>query len=414
MKACNSYACSDMQKNSGRKKILASISHKEPDRIPVDLAGTDVTSILAPAYNKLRRTLKCDSNPMKLFMPDQFLPIVEEPVLRFARSDVITLDFPQKSWVSSKLLGDIDCLVPAEMIPEEIEDGSWVIRNNKGETVAFFRPGGSSFRSVSAPLKDVDYPSELKNHRKTVAALDVHSWTTEDFGLLADEAIRLRTNSDQALALYLGGHVLAGGQWLMGYEKFMMTLALDRPLAEALLDMIVETQLERFDKFAEAVGEIADVVYMSDDMGTQNAPQLSPKAYREIIKPRHAALCSAIRDKFSGALMLHTDGAVREFIPDFIDMGIQALNPVQVSAAGMDSAELKRNFGADIAFWGGGCEGQHILPYGSPGEVRDEVKRRIDDFAPGGGFIFSHIHNIQPETPPENIVAMYEAVERYG
>jgi uroporphyrinogen decarboxylase len=200
----------------------------------------------------------------------------------------------------------------------------------------------------------------------------------------------------------------------MGYEKFMTEILLNPSLVESLLDRITEAHVERVEKYAHAVGDNVDVVYIADDLGTQNAPQLAPELYRKIIKPRQAELCKAIRQEFKAVLMLHTDGAVSEFIPDFIEMGVQALNPVQVSAAGMDPARLKREFGRDIAFWGGGCDSQRVLPFGTSQEVADEVKRRIDQLAPGGGFVFSHIHNMQPETPVENIVAFYEAARRFG
>ena len=397
---------------TSRERVLAALSHREPDVLPIDLGGTDVTSILAPAYARLRRRLGCATGAIRLIMPDQFLPEIEPPVLDFARADCLPIWFPAQGWVSSRLLSNEECVVPVEMAPERVEEGRWAIRGAGGGISAVWSEGGSSFRSVTAPLAGAETVDDLVRHQAVISSLDAPGYASEDYQALAKVARDSRRNSDRALVLHLGGHILAGGQSLMGYEKFMTDILLNPRLVEALLDRITETHIERVEKYAQAVGDNVDVVYISDDLGAQNAPQLDPRLYRKIIKPRQAELCKAIRRKFNAFLMLHTDGAVSEFIPDFIEMGIQALNPVQVSAAGMEPAKLKREFGKDIAFWGGGCEGQRVLPFGTPEEVADEVKRRIDQLAPGGGFVFSHIHNMQPETPAENVVALYEAAHR--
>jgi len=267
---------------------------------------------------------------------------------------------------------------------------------------------------VVHPLADVETLADLDRHAGDIAALDAPTYAPEDYVALGTQARDLRRTTDDALVLYLGGHVFAGAQFLMGYEKFMVALGLDPSLAEGLMGRIVEAQIARIERYAEALGDLADVVYVADDLGTQKALQVSPETYRRRVKPHHARLYAAIRERFSAYLMLHTDGAVRPLIGDFIEMGVQVLNPVQVSAAGMDSAELKREFGRDIAFWGGGCDSQGVLPFGTPRRVAEEVRRRLDDLAPGGGFVFSHIHNMQPETPAENIIALYEAVRAWG
>lgn len=155
------------------------------------------------------------------------------------------------------------------------------------------------------------------------------------------------------------------------------------------------------------------VIQVGDDLGSQDGPQLSPELYRKVVKPRYKKLFQYIKEHSSAYLFLHTC-AVYEFIPDFIEMGVDALNPVQVSAKDMDTKRLKREFGKDITFWGGGCDTQKVLPFGRPEEVTQEVKRRIEDLAPGGGFIFTQVHNIQADVPSENIMAMYNAVKEYG
>jgi uroporphyrinogen decarboxylase len=160
---------------------------------------------------------------------------------------------------------------------------------------------------------------------------------------------------------------------------------------------------------------MVDVVVEADDLGTQDRPLLNPDIYRSFIKPRHKEIIDVIKAaKKDVSVFFHSCGAIREFIPDMIEIGVDALNPVQVSADGMDTKELKQEFGEEIAFWGGGVDTQNVLPNGSQREVRQEVKKRIDDLAPGGGFVFSAVHNIQADVPPENIVAMWETLQEYG
>jgi uroporphyrinogen decarboxylase len=193
-----------------------------------------------------------------------------------------------------------------------------------------------------------------------------------------------------------------------------MDLLADRKLAEALMDRLTEAHIRRFRRYADTIGKYVQVIHVEDDLGMEDRPLLSPALYREAVRPYHARLYSYIKSHCDAYLMLHTDGAVRPLIPDFIEMGVDILNPVQVSAAGMDPQQLKREFGDDIVFWGGGCDTQAVLPFGTPEDVREEVKRRIDHLAPGGGFVFTQIHNVQPHVPPENVVAMFEAAREYG
>lgn len=394
---------------ASRERVLTALSHREPDRVPVDLGGTDVTSMQYDAYRRLRKHLGL-TGPVTLAQPDQLLPRLEEPVLALARTDAEPVDFPPTRWLESTFPAGEPTLLPVECVPEPEPDGSWVIRNAAGQVTSRLAQGAPCFRQVRFPLADVDDISDLDTHQADVDALDACSFAPMEFAALGKRAARLLRESGRFLVLYIGGHIFSGAQWMFGYEKFMTDLVLRPKLAQALLERITRMHIERFEKFADAVGANVQMVLIADDLGTQKAPQLSPEMYRKLIKPHQAALCRAIRDRLKVHLCLHTDGAVRDLIPDFIDLGIDVLNPVQVSAAGMDTAELKREFGGDISFWGGGCDTQHVLPFGTPEEVRDEVRRRIDDLAPGGGFVFSHIHNIPPETPPENILAMYEAV----
>ena len=213
---------------------------------------------------------------------------------------------------------------------------------------------------------------------------------------------------------FFGGHILQAGQSLRGWEAFLMDLVTNKKFAHALMERLTEAHLRRFLRYASTVGQCADVIHFEDHLDMQDRPLMQPSLYREMVKPYHKEIFAYAKAHCDAYILLHTDGAVAPFIPDFIEMGVGAVNPVQVSAAGMETKGLKREFGRDITFWGAGCDSQAILPYGTPQEVADEVKRRIDDLAPGGGFVFSPIHNVQIGVPPENIVAMFRTALEYG
>ena len=397
---------------TSRERILAALSHQEPDRMPVDLAGTDVTSMQYGAYRPLRERLGL-TGLLKLGQPDQLLPRIEDPVLELAGTDAEAVEFQPSGWVESTIPDGEPKLVPAECVPEELPDGAWVIRGADGQVSAKLVQGAPCFRLVRFPLADVREVADLDKHQADIEAIDACTYAPMDFEGLGERAAWLSLQSDRFLVLYIGGHIFSAAQWLCGYEKFMSDLLTAPGLAEEVLRRVTQMHVERVHRYAQAVGDNVQMVLIADDLGTQRTSQLSPSMYRRFVKPRQEALCAAIRAQLNVHICLHTDGAVRDLIPDFIDIGIDVLNPIQVTAAGMDTAELKQEFGSDISFWGGGCDTQRVLPFGTPGDVRDEVRRRIEDLAPGGGFVFSHIHNIQPGTPPENIIAMYEAVNEY-
>ena len=193
-----------------------------------------------------------------------------------------------------------------------------------------------------------------------------------------------------------------------------MDLLANRAFAEALLDHLAEANIRRFRHYAETVGRHVHVIHFEDDLGMQDRPLLRPSLYRRMVKPYHLRLFEFARSQCDAYLLLHSDGAIAPLIPDLIEMGIDAINPVQVSATGMNTQDLKREYGRDITFWGGGCESQNILPFGTTAQIADEVKRRLDDLAPGGGFVFAPIHNIQADVPPGNAIAMFEAAQAHG
>jgi uroporphyrinogen decarboxylase len=233
---------------------------------------------------------------------------------------------------------------------------------------------------------------------------------------LREEVRALRARTDRALfGMAPCGHDLFNQLLrVRGMEEGLMDLIANPEFAEAFLDRLTETICAAQTLFLDAVGDLLDVHFAADDLTGQTAPLLSPALYRRLIKPRWARILRTIKARTRAKIFYHGCGALEPFLPDLIEIGVDIVNPVQVSAAGMDTAVLKKKYGRRLSFWGGGCDTQRVLPFGSTSEVRAEVRRRIRDLAPGGGFVFNPVHNIQPQVPADNIVALFDAAREFG
>jgi uroporphyrinogen decarboxylase len=251
----------------------------------------------------------------------------------------------------------------------------------------------------------------------SISDLQAHPWPDPTHPKytdgLAEAARRLRQSGDHAIVMGMSGRVFTLGQFMCGFEEWSVRLLQDPTFAAHLMDRGLDIQMEIIARQLEAAGENVDVVCIVEDLGMQSGPLFSPRLYRKLIRPRHEKLFRFIRERTAAKLMLHSDGSIIEFLPDLIDAGVEALNPVQVSAGGMDAGHLKREFGAHLSFWGA-IDTQYVLPRGSVQDVRDEVKRRIGELGAGGGYVLTSVHNIQPEVSPENIRAMCEATREFG
>ena len=204
------------------------------------------------------------------------------------------------------------------------------------------------------------------------------------------------------------------GGWLRGYANFYADQAGDPETACKVMDKALEVKMRYWEKVLDIAGDLIDVVQEADDLGSQDRMLISPEMYRKYIKPRHKELFNFIHSKTDAKIFVHSCGCFREVIPDLIEVGVNIINPVQFNVSGMDSESLKKEFGRDLVFWGGGVDTQRILPKGTVQEVKDCVKRQIETLAPGGGFVFNTVHNIQADVPPQNIVAMWETLQEYG
>jgi uroporphyrinogen decarboxylase len=228
---------------------------------------------------------------------------------------------------------------------------------------------------------------------------------------LVEGAKRLRASTDRAVLGLFGGNLLEIGQFLYRNDNFFMLLAGEPERAHDFLERLVEHHLKNLESYLKKVGPYIDIIVFGDDLGMQTGPQLSPGMYREFFKPRHARMWKRAKELANVKVMLHCCGGVRELLPDLIDAGLDAINPVQITCRGMEARGLKKDFGQRITFWGGGCDTREVLARATPGEVQEHVREQVATLHPGGGFVFQQVHNILADVPPQNIVAMFDAVQ---
>jgi uroporphyrinogen decarboxylase len=381
---------------TSRSRVETALAHHEPDRVPYDLGGTILTGIHERAYTRLREYLGLPPVPREIEDPIQQLHRVDDDLKRRFEVDVYGVN-PGKPRQAGR--------------PPWSEDGYDKIQDEWG--IEWWKPqdGGLYYDMRRHPLEGIDTVTELARYAFPDPL---------DPGRYDGMAERADALMNGRQAAYVLGRNAPGifeiALWMRGFENFFCDMVANVPFAEALLDTICEIKMKYWAKALECVGANVMMVSEADDLASQDRLLCSPELYRRLIKPRHTRLFAFIKRqaRVPVRIFYHSCGAILPVIPDLIESGIDILNPVQVSAAGMDTRELKRRFGRDLTFYGGGVDTQHVLPRGTPGAVRDEVRRRIEDLAPGGGFIFNTVHNIQADVPPENIVAMWEAVREYG
>ena len=405
-----------------RQRVLTSLKHHEPDRIPIDFSGHRSSGITAIAYAKLRNHLGLPKRALRVYDPIQQLAIVDEDVLERFSVDTIELGrafaLEDKYWVDWVLPDGTPCQMPAWVVPER-EGSRWILRSRSGRVLAQMPDGALFFEQTYYPFVD-----DTPDHRRIAEAFDESMWTAivsppgpitagpAGRKLLIEGAQRLRANTDRAILGLFGGNLLEVGQFLYRNDNFFVLLAGDPDGAHDFLDRLVELHLKNLENFLSAVGPSIDIIVFGDDLGMQTGPQISPRMYREFFKPRHARLWSRAKELADVKVMLHCCGGVRELLPDLIEAGLDAINPVQISCRGMEPAGLKDGFGDRMVFWGGGCDTQEELIHGTPESIRAHVREEVRLLSPGGGFVFQQVHNIMPNVPPENVVAMFDAVHQ--
>jgi uroporphyrinogen decarboxylase len=400
-----------------RERVLAALNHVEADRVPIDFGGHRSSGIAAIAYPKLRRYLGLPERPVRVYDIVQQLAVIDEDVLDRFGVDVIELgrgfSLCDADWADWTLPDGTPCQVPAWSVPER-EDERWVIRSRSGRVVAAMPDGALYFEQTYWPFFDGeenidDLPGAFAESMWTMIAAPPGPVTDEQ---LRDGARRFRASTDRAIVGLFGGNLLECGQFLYRNDGFLMLLAENPQRVHAFLDRLVELHLGNLERFLRLVGDSIDIILFGDDLGMQSGPQMSPAMYREFFKPRHELMWKRAKQLADVKVQLHCCGGVRPLLGDLIDAGLDAINPVQISCTGMDPAELKAEFGDRLTFWGGGCDTRSVLPNDKPDEIADHVRRQVEVMRPGGGFVFQQVHNVLANVPPENIVAMLDAVNR--
>lgn len=368
-----------------KERVLRAFAFAETDRVPLDIGGLNVTSFHARAETKLKKALGIPQGQPVIGSFNQQAVIVDERILRHFDADCRVI-YPQ----------DGNRWAPGA-------DG--YVRDEYG--IAYQpSPDGFYYDFARHPLADAD-----------LDAIDAYAFASPTAEhRIAGLAERI-AQYDGEYALVLEGSrdsVFGASSWLRGLEQFFMDLADNAPEADALMDKVTQHQIDVFDFLLGRFGKQIDIVRIGDDLGSQNGLLISPETYRTKVKPRHARLVRAIKERADCKVVIHSCGAIREILPDFIEIGIDGINPVQVTSVGMDPAALKRDFGRHLVFWGGGVDTQHVLCAAGPERVKQVVQESLNIFKPGGGYVFAQVHNIQPDVPVANVLAMYEAFHAHA
>ena len=408
---------------NSRERVEKAVNHAVPDRVPIDLGGMKASGIACVAYDRLQQALGIRATTR--VMDARFMTaVVEEAVLRRLHADVLPIDMtiipafarPQSEWVPKTLFDGTQALfIPGTRIAEDAER-NWRLLNPDGSPSDYKMPyGGHYFDDISFDRGEGIDPARFT---------PVSDIPDEQLNMLAEYTKHVYDTTDYALlgwgygVCFLGLSLItdrASNVTMSQPSEWMVMLMTEPETCHEMMDRSVEASIACLKLVQQAIGSRCFAWGIAaDDSGTQRGEFLNPDLWAEMIKPHYAKLCDWIHRNTSMKTYLHSCGSVTKLIPHFIEAGVDILNPVQTSAANMEPARLKEAFGDQIVFWGGGCDTQHVLAHATPAEVRAHVRERIRLFAPGGGYVFNQIHNIQSDVPPENILAMFDAAYEFG
>jgi uroporphyrinogen decarboxylase len=377
-----------------RERVRIALDHGEPDRVPIDLGGFQ-TGIHRVAYEDLLAYLGFEEE-IVLRDPVQQLAVPSERVLELLHADFryVTAHGP-------------------DGFPGGIEEST-----RGGKRWYDLR---DEFGVVWSMPADQMLYMDITYHPLASAAiddLDRYPWPDGKdltrFTGVRDQALALREKTPYALSSGISGVTYEICWYMRGLERWFTDMIEEPAFCEALIDHTAQYWVDWMPGYLAEVGDLLDVIMIGDDLAGQHGPLFSPRFYRRVVRPRQQRVIDAIKPRTKARIWYHTCGDCSQYIPDLIEMGVDILNPVQISAPGMDPARLKRQFGKNITFWGGGIDSQHILPFVTPEQIRAEVRRNLEIFKPGGGYIFNNVHNIQAGVPPQNVLALYEAAYEHG
>jgi uroporphyrinogen decarboxylase len=322
-----------------------------------------------------------------------------------------------EDWSDWILPDGTPCKIPAFIHPVR-ENNNWNIYHEDGTLIATQKEDCLYVEQTCFPLAgssdssfdDLEVPFEKVMWAALGSPPAPIGYDSEGLRKLAEGAKGLHTETDRAIIGLFGGNLLENSQFLFGMANFLMMLAGEPKRVHRLLDRLVEMHLDNLGKYLSAVGSYIDIILFGDDLGMQTGPQISPRMFHEYLQPRYKIMWDAAKKLSDAKIMLHSCGGIEPLLPGLIEAGLDIVQPVQTTSKGMEPERLKQEYGRDICFWGGGCDTREVLPWGTPEDVASDVRKRVGILSPGGGYVFQQVHNIMADVPPQNIVAMLEAV----
>ncbi len=414
---------------TSRERILAAINHKESDRVPIDLGSNPSSGISAIAHDNLMKYLGWNDEPTLIYDVVQQLAQPGDKLIDFLGVDVLdigrTFNASKDDWYPVKMANGRTGYYPVWFRPEKDEKGNWNAYHEDGTLIATMPEGATFFDETCFPFKDgypegraamdeaLDEAMDKVLWQKLVHSPWDHASEPDFWEKLRAGALKLRETTDKALMIVFGGNLFEWGTFIRRMDNFLMDLYIDKDNVAILMELLMERHMKGLEKVCESVGDIVDIIRFGDDLGMDSGPFMSLDIYRELFHDYRKQMSDYVHKNTSMHTFIHSCGSVYQYIPDLIDEGIEILNPVQTNCKDMEPEKLKEEFGKDIVFWGGAMDPREILNSGTPEDVKRETIRRLEIFAPGGGFVVNNIHNIMPDVPPENIIAFYETAKNF-
>jgi len=412
---------------TSRERIIAALNFRPTDRIPVDFGGHRSSGIQAVTYARLKEKLGIKTGNIYVYDMIQQLAIIEEPVLELFNVDTIEMGrgflSDDKDWKDWVLPDGTPCKIPY-FVNVEKKGENWYLLANDGKELGVQKKGCYYFEQTHYPLENSDFEnddfsglSESFKHSmwNSIPSPGGHLVLDTQEGLeqLKMGAENLRTKTDRAIIGLFGGNLFEIPQFLFSPSKYLLYTALYPDACLRLSEKLTEIHLKKLEKWLPAVGPFIDIIMFGDDYGTNAGPMISPDDYRRYFKPFHKILWKRVKEIADVKIQLHSCGSVEAYLEDMIDAGLDAVNPVQINARDMDLPHLKAKFGGRLTLWGGGCNTQKILQFGTPQEVERHVIEQISLWKGQGGFVFQQVHNIMVGVPVENIITMFNTVRNY-
>jgi len=413
---------------TSRERLLNAINHKQPDRVPIDLGATPSSGISAIAHARLMKHLNWNE---KTLIYDVVQQLAQPGTGLIDRLGVDVLDIGRQfnehddDWREFSLSPGVSAYYPRWFNPVMNEKGTWVNYHKDGTPIAAMPSGATFFDQTYFPWVD-GYPEGRASMEEALdEAMDKVLWSNmvhspwdhasepNFWNELRTKTLKLREESDKGLLIVCGCNLFEWGTFLRRMDNFLMDLYTDQENVALLMELLMDRHMKTLEKVCDSVGDIVDVLRFGDDLGMDSGPFMGMDIYTELFHDHRKRLCSYVHENSRMKTFLHSCGSIYQFLPSLIEEGMDIINPLQTNCLNMEPERIKSEFGKELTFWGGGMDPRVILNNGTPSDVRREVSRRLEILSSGGGYVFNNIHNIMPDVPPENVLALFDAVHEF-